>query len=267
MPFVDLKAIVEFMYRGEVTVPQISLPSVLDSAKNLMITGLCDIKIAESAKVSDASGKAGGGRRGRKRRRPAADKSSGDGESESGSESESADKKEETPTGEGSLEEGDEVGQEDSTANESLEVDISALGTPASGSSVSLRSGQKMTPSAAMKANLRAQRIEKLQAITGGLSGRKMWSEEETRTLVKVWEEESARVWASAGKKVLSLKRISDLLGAEKMDRDVSQVEGKIKALKRDYKAVKADRAIPAVQARMAPYLDKLDAVFSREDL
>lgn len=94
-----------------------------------------------------------------------------------------------------------------------------------------------------------------------------MWSEDETRALVRVWEEESARVWASAGKKVLSLKRISDLLQAETIDRDVSQVEGKIKALKRDYKAVKADRAIPSVQARMAPYLDKLDAVFSREEI
>jgi hypothetical protein len=117
-----------------------------------------------------------------------------------------------------------------------------------------------------MKANLRQMRIEKLQAQTGGLSGRKMWSDEETRALVRVWEEESARVWASAGKKVLSLKRISDLLQAENIDRDVSQVEGKIKALKRDYKAVKGEKAIPAVQARMAPYLDKLDTIFSRDD-
>jgi len=93
-----------------------------------------------------------------------------------------------------------------------------------------------------------------------------MWSEEETRVLVKVWEEESARVWASAGKKSLSLKKISDLLQAEKVDRDVSQVEGKIKALKRDFKAIKTDKAIPAVQARMAPYLDKLEAIFSREE-
>lgn len=34
------------------------------------------------------------------------------------------------------------------------------------------RSSTKLTPSAAMKANLRQMRIEKLQAITGGLSGK-----------------------------------------------------------------------------------------------
>jgi hypothetical protein len=94
-----------------------------------------------------------------------------------------------------------------------------------------------------------------------------MWSEDETRCLIRIWEEESARVWASAGKKALSLKRISDLLVVENIDRDISQVEGKIKALKRDYKAVKHDKAIPAIQTKMAPYLDKLDAIFSREEL
>jgi len=45
MPFADLKAIVEFMYRGEVTVPQSILASVLESAKTLSITGLSDIKV------------------------------------------------------------------------------------------------------------------------------------------------------------------------------------------------------------------------------
>ena len=94
-----------------------------------------------------------------------------------------------------------------------------------------------------------------------------MWSDEETRALVKVWEEESARVWASAGRKSLSLQKISELLlENENVDRDVSQVEGKIKALKRDYKAVKSDKAIASVQTRMAPYLEKLDLIFSRDD-
>ena len=40
MPFLDLKAIIEFMYKGEVTVPRNILPSVLDSAKTLSVTGL-----------------------------------------------------------------------------------------------------------------------------------------------------------------------------------------------------------------------------------
>lgn len=48
MPFADLKAIIEFMYRGEVTVSQSILSSVLESAKALSVTGLCDIKVINS---------------------------------------------------------------------------------------------------------------------------------------------------------------------------------------------------------------------------
>ncbi|XP_053214978.1 uncharacterized protein LOC128398177 [Panonychus citri] len=125
----------------------------------------------------------------------------------------------------------------------------------------------KLSPSAAFKANLRQMRIEKIQHSTGGLSGRKMWSEEETKTLVDVWDEESAGIWRSSSKKMISLQRISDILQQRNVDRDVSQVEGKIKALKRDFKAVKANKAIPSVQARMAPYLDKLESIFLREEL
>lgn len=131
----------------------------------------------------------------------------------------------------------------------------------------SLTNNSNSTPAQTHKQNLRQLRIEKTQATTGNLSGRKMWTEDETKCLVKIWEEESERVWASAGKKVLSLQRISDLLIQENVDRDVSQVEGKIKALKRDYKQIKFDKAIPAVQQRMAPYLEKLDKIFSKEEL
>lgn len=46
MPFSDMKAIIEFMYRGEVTIPRVSLHSVLDSARTLSVTGLCDIKVS-----------------------------------------------------------------------------------------------------------------------------------------------------------------------------------------------------------------------------
>lgn len=84
--------------------------------------------------------------------------------------------------------------------------------------------------------------------------------------MIKIWQEESARVWASAGKKILSLKVISERLKKEAdVERDISQVEGKIKALKRDYKAVKAGKAINSVQNRMSPYLDILDNIFLRE--
>lgn len=130
---------------------------------------------------------------------------------------------------------------------------------------ISSNNGTQPSTPTTHKQNLRQLRIEKTASTTGNLSGRKMWSEEETKSLVKIWEEESARVWASAGKKVLSLQRISDLLQHENIDRDVSQVEGKIKALKRDFKQIKQDRAIQTVQQRMAPYLDKLEKIFSRE--
>lgn len=141
-----------------------------------------------------------------------------------------------------------------------------ALHTPASQapSSSPVNSGSR-TPTS-LKDTLKQLRIEK-SVCTLQSSGRKMWSEDETRCLIRIWEEESARVWASAGKKMLSLKRIADLLIVENVDRDISQIEGKIKALKRDYKAVKQDKAIPAIQTKMAPYLEKLEAIFSREDL
>lgn len=43
MPFADLRAIVEFIYRGEVFVPQEQLASVLKSAQSLKVKGLSDI--------------------------------------------------------------------------------------------------------------------------------------------------------------------------------------------------------------------------------
>ena len=43
IPFTDLKAIVEFMYRGEVTVSEGNLPSLLSSARALKVKGLLDI--------------------------------------------------------------------------------------------------------------------------------------------------------------------------------------------------------------------------------
>lgn len=45
MPFRDLKAIIEFIYRGEVTVPRSIIASVLESAKTLDITGLSQIEV------------------------------------------------------------------------------------------------------------------------------------------------------------------------------------------------------------------------------
>lgn len=40
IPFVDLKAIIEFIYRGEVVIPQSQLPSLVRSAEGLKIRGL-----------------------------------------------------------------------------------------------------------------------------------------------------------------------------------------------------------------------------------
>jgi zinc finger protein, putative len=44
MPFEDLRAIIEFIYRGEVVVPQSQLASILRSAEALKVKGLSDAK-------------------------------------------------------------------------------------------------------------------------------------------------------------------------------------------------------------------------------
>ena len=135
--------------------------------------------------------------------------------------------------------------------------------TPVSQSSLRLPS-----TSGGLKQMLRVERIQRMSDVAGGPSfGRKLWSDEETNTLLKVWDEESARVWASAGKKILSFKRIAELLIEEGIDRDLSQVEGKVKALKRDFRAVRAGKAVPAVAQRMASCMDRLEVILSREGL
>ena len=45
MSYADLKVLIEFMYKGEVTVSQNLLPSILESAKALQITGLREVKV------------------------------------------------------------------------------------------------------------------------------------------------------------------------------------------------------------------------------
>lgn len=329
MPFTDLKAIIEFMYRGEVTVPQSILPSVLESAKTLSVTGLCDIKIAnfESNNKTPASSSSemfsnrssqrhSFAKRKRVKRQNSNELSDeeavmSDNELESkqpaaGSQVQQSEndvppgdqcESNETPTtGTASHEQekqdvdeenyseddDDDEEEEEEDGEVALELagavsgDGNSIFSPNASTShatvpqlqqqqpqsSSVRPTVRLTPSASLKQDLRQQRIQKLSQTTGGLSGRKIWSDDEVRTLVRVWEEESARVWASAGKKQLSLKRISELLQEQNVDRDLSQVEGKIKALKRDYKAIRMNRAIPSVQARMAPYLDKLHVIF-----
>ncbi|RWS01852.1 protein bric-a-brac 2-like isoform X2 [Dinothrombium tinctorium] len=55
--FHDLKAIVEFMYCGEITVPQSSLQSLLNAARMLQVKGLSDIQISSTgAPVSKFNG-------------------------------------------------------------------------------------------------------------------------------------------------------------------------------------------------------------------
>ncbi|RWS25596.1 Protein bric-a-brac-like protein [Leptotrombidium deliense] len=49
MPFCDLKAIIEYIYRGEVNVPHEQLPSVLKSAELLKVKGLLDVNTAKSS--------------------------------------------------------------------------------------------------------------------------------------------------------------------------------------------------------------------------
>ncbi|RWS02859.1 protein tramtrack: beta isoform-like protein [Dinothrombium tinctorium] len=67
MPYADLKAIIEFIYRGEVTVPQEQLPSVLKSAEALQVKGLSDSYHSKEGKSSN--GHESGSRKRRKKRR------------------------------------------------------------------------------------------------------------------------------------------------------------------------------------------------------
>jgi len=51
VPFADLRAIVEFIYRGEVFVPQEQLSSVLKSAESLKVKGLSDVNVNKTQLV------------------------------------------------------------------------------------------------------------------------------------------------------------------------------------------------------------------------
>jgi hypothetical protein len=77
MCFADLKAIIEFIYRGEVTVPQEQLSSVLKSAEALKVKGLADVnnqkcgiasKLASAVETDESTG-GGVHSNGRKRKR------------------------------------------------------------------------------------------------------------------------------------------------------------------------------------------------------
>lgn len=73
----DMRAIVEFIYRGEVTVPQSQLPSVLKSAESLKIRGLNGVENIPDNTSSNANNNSGGagptggtgGKKGRKRKK------------------------------------------------------------------------------------------------------------------------------------------------------------------------------------------------------
>jgi len=283
MPFADLKAIIEFMYRGEVTVPQSTLPSVLESAKTLSVTGLCDIKIANlDSLFKNTSGLFLRSRQKRRRNSSNKDASSVEAISSNDDEARANDSNNAIPPSRGR----NEHNSNSQTTTESVSERItnlaendddnddiddtnvhekhSELDSRPSLSTSHLRTTPKMSPLASMKKELRDNRIQKLQQETGGVSGRKLWTDEEMKTLVRIWDEESAR--CSAAGRPLALQRICELLQAEKIDRDLSQVEGKVKALKRDYKAVKENNAIAKVHARMIPFMGKLERIFSRGD-
>ncbi|XP_015794579.1 longitudinals lacking protein-like [Tetranychus urticae] len=70
MPFADLRAIVEFIYRGEVFVPQEQLASVLKSAESLKVKGLSEVNATKSLVPHEGGETAAqtsrGGRKGRK---------------------------------------------------------------------------------------------------------------------------------------------------------------------------------------------------------
>lgn len=91
LPYRDLKAIIEFIYRGEVTVPQKQLTSVLRSAESLKIRGLNGIEgVSEDGSVSRNKKK-----RKKRRRRASSSKTSND-EGQQGSDEEASSGQEES---------------------------------------------------------------------------------------------------------------------------------------------------------------------------
>ena len=77
VPFADLKAIIEFVYRGEVVIPQSQLPSLVKSAEGLRIRGLNNDVQSQQSSAQDT----------RKRRRKRRRRSSKDSVSETDSQS------------------------------------------------------------------------------------------------------------------------------------------------------------------------------------
>ena len=61
------------------------------------------------------------------------------------------------------------------------------------------------------------------------------------------------------------MKRVTDTLQSNGMDRDISQVEGKIKSMRRDWKSYKGGNAIPVAYKRISPFLEQLEEIFQRE--
>lgn len=93
LPYRDLRAIIEFIYRGEVTVPQKQLTSVLRSAESLKIRGLNGIEgVREDGSVSRNKKK----RKKRRRRTSSSKTSNDDGEEQQGSDEEASSGQEES---------------------------------------------------------------------------------------------------------------------------------------------------------------------------
>ena len=125
--------------------------------------------------------------------------------------------------------------------------------------------GSPQIPPEIESAPTRHDEQERDKAEVPTTPGRKIWTRDETQELLDVWHEEAARVWASAGKRTLSIKSISEILQSKNFDRDPCQIEAKIKAFRRDFKQVNSGTAIPVVHQRIAPYIDLLGKIFEKE--
>lgn len=103
-------------------------------------------------------------------------------------------------------------------------------------------------------------------ASLGQGKNRKLWSEDEINLLLDLWLEEIKRCWASGGRRVFSVKNLAHLVNCQGLTRDVSQIEGKMKAIKRDYKSILTGRALSNVQIRIAPHLEQLKEISKFEE-
>ncbi|RWS29577.1 hypothetical protein B4U80_10311 [Leptotrombidium deliense] len=268
MSFQELKAIIEFMYSGEITVSQASLQSLLNSARMLQIKGLSDIQISA---INNSASKFNGSqqennsssdvltvkatKRKRVRRRS---KKSGDEESSSSPEQKGEKYRRES-----------EENFESSLSSSEFEDDFRAerkkhnKNVPlleSSSSTVTLKNTPKILASNSPNMALSAVPFALNSLPANNVINRKQWGDDESKALVDSWHSEYTRC-KIGGESTLSYKSVCEQLRLQGVDCTPNQVREKVRALKNNYNAIKLGTAKQLVRNHMLPFMEKLQVV------